>query len=227
MSAETQSSRDDEIAVLLRGFGPFGMLAIAVILLADVIVKPLSAVLVLLWAQRSHTPWREIGYVRPRSWIGELALGIVAGVVFKLAMKSLVMPLLVDDPINHAYHYLVGNPAALPGMLYALIIGAGFGEETVFRGYLFERLGKLFGKGTGAKAAIVLITTALFALGHYSNMGLAGVEQATITGLVFGTIFAFTGRIWMLMCMHAAFDVTALAIIYWDLESDVAHLLFK
>jgi uncharacterized protein len=221
------SSQDDEIAVLLRGFGPFGMLAIAVILLADVIVKPLSAVLVLLWAQRSHTPWREIGYVRPRSWIGELALGIVAGVAFKLAMKSLVMPLLVDDPINHAYHYLVGNPAALPGMLYALVIGAGFGEETVFRGYLFERLGKLFGKGTGAKAAIVLITTAVFALGHYSNMGVAGVEQATITGLVFGAIFAFTGRIWMLMCMHAAFDVTALAIIYWDLESDVAHLLFK
>jgi hypothetical protein len=29
------------------------------------------------------------------------------------------------------------------------------------------------------------------------------------------------------MWMHAAFDVTALAIVYRDLESDVAHLLFK
>src|SRR5471030_315821 len=223
----SDSSRDDEVAVLLRGFGPIGLLAIAVIVLGDVIFKPLSAILVLLWARRSHTPWREIGYVRPRSWIGELALGIVAGVAFKLVMKALVMPLVVADPINHAYHYLVGNPAALPGMLFVLIIGAGFGEETVFRGYLFERLGKVFGTGTGAKVAIVLITTALFALGHYSNMGLAGVEQATITGLVFGTIFALTGRIWMLMWMHAAFDVTALAIIYWDLEYDVAHLLLK
>jgi hypothetical protein len=26
---------------------------------------------------------------------------------------------------------------------------------------------------------------------------------------------------------HAAFDLTALAIIYWDLESKVAHLLFR
>jgi membrane protease YdiL (CAAX protease family) len=112
-------------------------------------------------------------------------------------------------------------------MLFTLIIGAGFGEETVFRGYLFERFGKLVGTGTGAKAAIVLVTSALFALGHYSNEGLAGVEQAAITGLVFGTIFAVTGRIWMLMCMHAAFDVAALAIIYWDLEADVAHLVFK
>lgn len=29
------------------------------------------------------------------------------------------------------------------------------------------------------------------------------------------------------MVAHAAFDLTALAIIYWDLESYVAHLIFK
>ena len=31
----------------------------------------------------------------------------------------------------------------------------------------------------------------------------------------------------MLMVAHAAFDLTALTIIYWDLESAVAHLVFK
>jgi membrane protease YdiL (CAAX protease family) len=53
------------------------------------------------------------------------------------------------------------------------------------------------------------------------------VEQATITGLVFGTLFAFTGRILMPMCIHAAYDLTALAMIYWGLETRVAHLIFK
>jgi len=53
------------------------------------------------------------------------------------------------------------------------------------------------------------------------------VEQAAIVGLVFGTIFAVTGRIWMLMCAHAAFDLVALALIYWNLESEVAHLVFQ
>ncbi len=62
---------------------------------------------------------------------------------------------------------------------------------------------------------------------HYSVQGLAGAEQAMIVGLVFGTIFAVTGQLWMLMCAHAAFDLTAVAIIYWNLESDVAHLIFK
>src|SRR6266705_386585 len=64
---------DDPVAAQLRGFGALVLLAILIIVLNSV-VKPLSALLVLLWAWRSNTPWREIGYVRPRSWIGSLAV---------------------------------------------------------------------------------------------------------------------------------------------------------
>jgi membrane protease YdiL (CAAX protease family) len=73
----------------------------------------------------------------------------------------------------------------------------------------------------------VPLTAGLFGLAHYTDQGLAGAEQGTIFGLVFGTVFAVRGAIWMLMFAHAAFDLTALAIIYWDLESEVAHLVFK
>ena len=92
---------------------------------------------------------------------------------------------------------------------------------------MFERFGKLFGSGVWARTFIVLLTSGLFGVVHYPDQGLAGAEQATIFGLVFGTIFAITGRLPMLMVAHAAFDLTALAIIYWNLESDVAHLIFK
>lgn len=113
------------LAASLRGFGPLGILAILIIVLSgnvvvgDMVVAPVGAPLALLWTWRSRTPWRAIGYARPRSWTNIL-----------------------------------------------------------------------------------------------------------LVGLVFGTIFAVTGRIWMLMCAHTAFDLTALGIIYWDLESDVAHLVF-
>ncbi len=227
VEARDVQATGDRLAAALRGFRPLGILAILVILAGNLVVIPLSAVLVLAWARLSRTPWREIGYVRPKSWIGGLAVGIAFGSAFKFLMKMIVMPLLGADPINHAYHYLVGNRAALPATLYAVVVGAGFGEETVFRGYLFERFGKLFGTGVSAKTLIVLLTAGWFGLVHYPGQGLAGAEQATIVGLVFGTIFAATGRIWMLMCAHAAFDLTALAIIYWNLESDVAHLVFK
>ena len=53
------------------------------------------------------------------------------------------------------------------------------------------------------------------------------MEQAIITRLVSGTIFAVTGRLFILVVAHAAFDITALAMIYWDVESKIAHLVFK
>jgi membrane protease YdiL (CAAX protease family) len=159
--------------------------------------------------------------------MGSVIVGIVFGSAFKILMKAIVMPLLGADPINRAFHDLVGNRAAIPGFLITILAFAGFGEETVFRGYLFERLGKLFGNGAGAKTATVLITSLLFGLAHYKVQGFFGTEQATIVGLVFGTIFAITRRIWTLMITHVAFDLTAYAIIYWNLETKVAHLVFK
>src|SRR3989441_11460824 len=211
-----------------RGVGPLGILAMLVlVLVGNYPVAPAGALLVLLWVRWSRTPWRDIGYVRPESWPRDVAVGIAFGIAFKFLMKADVMPLLGAPPVNPAFHYLAGNQPALPGAVYAMVVGAGFGEETVFRGYLFERLGKLLGPGVWAKTFIVLLTAGWFGLAHYSLQGLAGVEQATIVGLVYGTIFAVTGRLWMLMCAHAAFDLTALAIIYWNLESTVAHLVFK
>jgi membrane protease YdiL (CAAX protease family) len=137
-------------------------------------------------------------------------------------MKALVMPLLGAPLVNPAYHHLAGNSAALPGMLYLILVGAGFGEETYFRGYLFERLGKLLGTGPGAKAAIVLVTSIWFGLAHLPEQGLAGMQQAIIVGLVFGAVYAVIGRLWLLIFAHAAFDLAALAIIYWDVEAQVA-----
>jgi uncharacterized protein len=217
---------NESVAVALRGFGPLGILAMLVIWAGNAIFIALSAILVLLWAWQSRTPWREIGFVRPRSWLVMVGVGIALGVSLKLVMKAIVMPLLGADPVNRAFSYLTGNTSALPAMMYAAIVGAGFGEETMFRGWMFERFGKLFRFRSWANAAIVLITSAWFGLEHYSLQGLAGVQQATIVGLVFGTIFAFTRQIWTLIVAHAAFDVTAVAIIYWDLETTVARLVF-
>jgi uncharacterized protein len=215
----------------LRGFGPAGILAMLVILLAgnlkvgSIPAVPAGALLVVAWAQLSETPWRAIGYVRPGSWAGAVAGGIAFGVAFKLVMKAVVMPLLGAAGVNPAYHFLAGNRALLPPAIWAMVV-AGFGEETVFRGYLFERSFALFGPSRVTKIATVLVTAGIFAMAHYVDQGLAGVEQAAITGLVFGAVFAATGRIVPLMVAHAAFDLTALAIIYWDVEARLAHLIF-
>jgi membrane protease YdiL (CAAX protease family) len=214
-------------ASALRGFGPARIAAIAVILASTLITNILAAVLVLAWVSWSQTPWREIGYVRPVSWLRAIAIGVLAGVALKFVVKAVLLPALGADPVNHAYHYITGNPASLPGAIFLVVVSGGWAEETLYRGFAFERLGKLFGSSAAAKAGIVAFTALWFGAAHYGVQGFDGAEQAVITGTVFGTWYALTGRLVPVMIAHAAYDVAAVAIIYWDLESAISHWIFR
>ena len=226
-SPSEEKSAEEQIARQLRGFGLLGIVAILIILGGNLLFVPLSGVLVLVWAWISKTPWRDLGLSRPRSWLGTIAVGIVFGVALKFAMKSIVMPLLGAPPVNGPFHYLSHNPAEIPEMLYLIIIAAGFGEEMIFRGFPFERFGKLLGDKWWVKLIAVVITSAWFGQAHYGFQGIVGVQNATVVGLVFGTVFALTNRLFLLMIAHVAFDLAAYAMIYWDYETAVAHFFFK
>jgi len=89
-------------------------------------------------------------------------------------LKAVVMPLLGAPPVNSAYHYVAGNAAALPGLVLAMIVVAGFGEETLFRGYMFERSRRLFESSVLAKTLTVLVTAMWFGSLHYRGRGLPG-----------------------------------------------------
>jgi membrane protease YdiL (CAAX protease family) len=226
-----QGASDTPFAQSLRGFGPLALFAIALILLTGNffiagIAIPVGALLALAWVKFSRTPWREIGYVRPKNWFATIALGIIFGSALKFAMKAIVMPLLGADPINWAYHYLAGNRDALPFAIWMMFV-AGFGEETIFRGFAFERFAKAFGSTTAAKAAAVVLTATWFGFAHYRTQGVPGTEQAFVVGLIFGAIFARTRSIVLLMVAHTAFDLTALAMIYSGAETRIAHLIFR
>lgn len=226
-TGDSTSNTDNTLAARLRGFGPLGILAILAITFGDYLFNPLSAILVLVWAWLSRTPWPDLGFVRPGNWLATLGFAFVFGALLKLIMKALVMPLLGAPEINQAFHFLVGNTAALPEILYRISIGAGFGEETFYRSYLFERFSRLFGESVWAKTSIVLLTSTWFGLVHYPFQGLAGAQQALLVGLIFGTIFAIKRQIFFVIIAHLAFDLVAVAIIYYDLETEVAHFFFK
>ena len=183
---EQDSQRADKFAAELRGFGAIGIVAMLVVLLSGNavvggVVLPLSGIMAVVWMLLSRTPWREIGYVRPRSSIGAIAGGLVFGCAFKLVMKAIVMPILGAPEINAPYHYLAGNRAMLPVAILGMIT-AGFAEETVFRGFLFERFFKVFGTEAGAKSSVVVLSAALFAAGHYVNRGCSASSRPCSRG---------------------------------------------
>ena len=227
-SPPAANCREQQVfAARLRGFGPLGLLAIAIVLAGALVNGLVAATLVVLWVVLSKTSWREIGYVRPGNYAVTIAGGVAFGAALKLLLKAVVMPLLGADPINRTYHFLAHNSAALPGFLVLVVVSAGWGEETFWRGYLFERLEHLFGSSAATKIIVVLLTAVLFGMAHYQGQGRDGALQAIITGLMFGSIFAYTGRLMFLMIAHAAFDVVAVLIIYFDIETRIAHLVFR
>ena len=217
---------DQRFAAALRGFGPVGIAAFVIVFAGVLLAPPIAAALGLVWLWLSRTPLRDLGMARPKSWVITIVGGLLLGIALKFLMKAVVLPLMGADPINHTFHYLAHDKeAALEFAAYA-IYGAGFSEEFFFRGYLFERLGKLFGRSTLAIVTIVILTTGLFGLAHYQQ-GPFGVINALFTGATVAIIFALTRNLWFVMFTHAAFDLAALAMIYYDVEPQVAHLIFK
>lgn len=216
----------------LRGFGPVGLLSIVVVLFSGSLkqhglpIIPIGATLALLWSYIARVPRGDIGFVRPRKWINTFLIGILSGIALKLVMKAVVMPLLGAPAVNQSYQFLTGNEQLLPVATWAMLV-AGFSEETVFRGFLFERLTRVLGFTTFRRVVVILISSALFGLLHFGNQGMPGVQQAIITGLVFGTIYVASRQIWLPIVAHATFNMTALALIYRGYEADVAELLFQ
>lgn len=211
----------------MRGFGPLGLLSIAVIFAAALFGPLPAGVAVLLWAWLSKTPLSDLGLVRPNDVIRSVGIGAIAGVVFKLLMKAIVMPLLGGPAVNPTYHFLQSNAAALPGMIGTVLLSAGFSEELFFRGYIFDRVGALAGRTRAALGFAVVLSTSLFAFAHYPDQGWPGVEQAGIVGIVLGVMFAQRRSLVMPMVTHAVFDLTAVTLIYFGWEERVAHFIFK
>jgi membrane protease YdiL (CAAX protease family) len=219
--------KDRGIARGLRGFGPVGGFAFLGICAASALFTPAAAVLVLLWAWASRTPWREIGLVRPESWLGGLVLGILLGLAEKFLLKAVILPLLGAPPVIGVFGDLAANPGHALFLVAYVIIGAGFCEELVYRGYLFERLGTLFGDSLPARIAVVVLSTAFFAGLHY-QLGLSGVENAAIAGVITGTLYFFNRkRLWTFIVAHATFDLSAIALNYFHLEGALSHSLFR
>jgi len=220
--------RSNRLKAKLRGGGWVGFLVLIFILAVTYCFGPrIGGPVVLLWAWWTGLPWRDLGFRRPKSWALLIAGGIIAGVAEKLFSKTVMMPLLHAPDINAHYQFLVHNTHALWQMLFTSIVFAGFFEEVIARGFLFERLGKFIGTSRGALVATILFTSALFGAAHYPEQSWMGVEQAGIFAIIDGIIFVATRQLWFLVVMHAAFDIVACLIIYFGLETRLANLFFN
>jgi membrane protease YdiL (CAAX protease family) len=140
-------------------------------------------------------------------WPSELALpkalpDLAIGLVVGAAMLSVVVALLVAFGL-----YEVSGPRVQSawGMVSVGVV-SGFMEELIFRAIVLRLLMRAF----GAWPALML-SAALFGVMHLANPNAtptAAIAIAVEAGLMLASFYMLTGRLWMSVGVHAAWNFT-------------------
>lgn len=160
----------------------------------------------------------DLGLRRPRRWLTVplWAFGIL--VVFVVAQN--VAPLLVasffdlPQPDMSRYDAVRGNAAAAISLAIALPLTAAIPEEILYRGFLIERLARIFAGTRGATALAVLVQALVFGSVHF-QWGAGGVIVAAIMGAVWGFAFLLCGRnLWITIIAHSMAHLALVTQLY-------------
>jgi membrane protease YdiL (CAAX protease family) len=168
-------------------------------------------VLIVMLAERAHS-----GKFRHLFTAENLPRQILIGVAIACAMFAVVVLLPLAFGVR-AFGGGASSPAGLALMTVKALIFVGFGEEIVFRGYLFER----FQEAAGSDVWAVMITAALFGLWHYpAGRSWLQVGMTAIIGAIFAIArLKIPGCTLLTLCVaHGLYDAGIQLIAYFVKE---------
>jgi uncharacterized protein len=165
--------------------------------LAQFLMRALPALLAYLLLVRL-VERRPITELAPRRLLPDGAIGTAAGLLLFSAVVGVLYLL-------GSYHVTGTNPDApwVPALL-VVGLGAGIGEEILFRGVLF----RIVEEGMGSGWAL-LLSALFFGAVHAGNPGATLWSSAAIAieaGLLFGMVYHLTRSLPLCMGLHAAWN---------------------
>jgi membrane protease YdiL (CAAX protease family) len=156
----------------------------------------------------------DIGLKQPASWMRTFMIGIgFAALVFIAIYLSEKAGFRRD---LSKFKDVQGNlHLAIFGVFYALI-GAGFYEEFMFRGFLMQGLAMLFGASRSAWIFACVVQGALFGAAHaYQNP--LGIAITGTLGILMGLLVLASGRnLWPVIIGHGLFDASRFVLFYFE-----------
>jgi len=162
--------------------------------------------------------WSSLGFALPGRRLGPLVVGIVVGVAMEFFAVLVTTPwisgLFGVEPDYSDLKVIRGNVGALFLFLVLNWTLAAFGEELCFRGFLMNRLARLFGGGRAAWIGSLLLASAFFGWGH-TEQGISGWVQEGLSGLLLGILFLVAGRnLTLPIIAHGVSNSVAFILIY-------------
>jgi uncharacterized protein len=181
-------------------------------IIASTLVKCVFFVFIWFWLRLRGDSVAAIGLKKPRNWLRSILFGVTVAVFLFIAVYLLERGGFRRD--LSAFAPFKGNLELTLYQLGGVIIGAGFGEEYLFRGFLCQRLAMLFGGSELGWGTACLIQAALFGLAHAYQNPLGMLLTGSI-GFTMGLIFLATGRsLWAPVIAHTLYDAARIVAFY-------------
>jgi CAAX protease family protein len=186
---------------------------------APYILRPISGFLAAWWVvRRRGEGLRSLGLAVPTSWARAIVVAL-ALYAADFSVSAWVVPALAEivHPVQRPgfLGYIRGNPAGLALWVAIGWLVGGLCEETLFRGFLIQRVATLLGKNAAAVAAAIIAQALLFGALHLYG-GTFAFLSAALFGLTHGIFYLAAGRnLLPLIAVHGTWDMVAI----WDVYS--------
>lgn len=109
---------------------------------------------------------------------------------------------------------LEGDTALFIFFLVVAWIGAAFGEEVVYRGFIMTRMAQVFGANASGWTIAVILQAILFGLTH-AYQGPVGMIEVGLIAAVLGVVYLMSGRsLWPAVLAHGVLDTFGLTDFY-------------
>ena len=200
-----------------------GVLIVAVLAQAGPFYRvPISAAVAFAvsWAA-TQRPFADLGLRWPERPLRLLVVAVALGAGINAFGRTFLWPTLYRLFGERDLRYLgaiEGNLDVVLALLPLIWLSAAICEEIVYRGFIQQRLERVFGQSVTGNVAAIVITSAIFAANH-AVQGTSGVIQTFIVSCVLGAIFIRSGHnLLLLILLHGVWDTFSVTVMYLGLK---------
>jgi membrane protease YdiL (CAAX protease family) len=188
-----------------EGSVSFNLTAVSTILRDLALV---SLILYFLW--RNKESLRSLGWTTNRFW-QDLIIGVVLFVPVNIATSYLdqfLQSIGLSAPSTPLPATTAAGGIGQIVLAVILVVIVAISEETIFRGYLILRFGRI----TQSAAWAVVISSFIFSLGH-GYEGSSGVVTVGVMGAIFAIIYLWRRSLTAPMVMHFLQDFIGIILL--------------
>ncbi|UII20095.1 CPBP family intramembrane glutamic endopeptidase [Fulvivirga ligni] len=178
----------------------------------------IAAVITLVYLQDRNL--QGIGLSASSNFLDTLKTVLIAFIIIEPIVDFIIQPLvnkLTGEVVDYSvFDFIAHDLSQYFKYLFFIIISAGFGEEILFRGFVYRQINIVLPNFKGKILLIIVLSAILFSIPHWYQ-GPGGVMITFIFGLAFATLYVKTNfNLLATILLHSLVDGLFITLAYFD-----------